>query len=257
MDKKSTLIYILTLSVLSTGCSNKKCVGSTAHKGLYNAITCNYEHNIQALEVKLDGKTLERNQLFHNYQRLIAKTTNKQDKINQLDQEIQLIENEMESVLSIVNNIKNKETSVNAMAVLKLKSKLKSLNMNILNKSTFFDIDDALYTNKKLLVASDKPKYIEGYNKNVLKDKVYAEAYNKNLLKETKYAEAFEKNPKETFARAYQKDIEKDKKIRTALSSKIKNIQNALSGSTISSNQDSITKLMEEIKKYKNSLKQS
>ena len=271
MEHKSTLVYILTLSILSTGCSSKKCVGPTAHKGLYNAITCNYDNNIQELAVKLDGKALERNQLFHNYQRLIAQTTNKKDKINQLDKEIQLIENEMESVLKIVSNIKNKQTSINAIAVLKLKAKLKSLNMNILNKSTFFDIDDALYTNKKLLVASDKPKYVEGYDKNVLKNKVYAgaydknvlknrvyaEAYNKNLLKEAKYAEAFEKKPKEAFAKAYQKDIEKDKKIRIALSSKIKNIQSSLSSTNLSSNQDSITKLMEEIKKYKNSLKKS
>ena len=267
----TTLLYLLALSLLSTGCANKKCAGSNAHKGLYNALTCNYEESIQELQVNLDSKTIKRNRLFHNYQRLIAKTTNQQDKINQLEQEITLIDNDIASFETLFNNVKNSKN--NTLAVLKLKSKLKKLNMDILNKSTFFDIDDALFTNKKLLVDSDKKRYAEAYNNNALSDKKYAQAYNQDLLKDKKYAMAYHQNLLEdkkyaqaynknllkdkTFAQAYKRDIEKDKTIRLSLSSKISNIKKSLSSDNLASSEEKINNLIENIKKYNNSLKRS
>jgi len=112
MKKNSTLLYILTLTILSTGCSNKKCTGPNAHDGLYNALTCDYDNNIQVLALKLDTKTLERNQLFHNYQRLIAQVTNKQSQIKQLEEEILLIENDMKSVLTLMLTNQSEDISL-------------------------------------------------------------------------------------------------------------------------------------------------
>jgi len=283
MKKKLIPISIIIASILSTGCSTKKCVGEDAHKGLYNALTCNYEDNIQKLEVHLNEKTIKRNKLFHNYQRLIAQTTNKQERIHQLEQEILTIDQSINSIESLFRNLKG--SKVNALSILKFKSKLKQLNMDILNKSTFFDIDDALFTNKKLLVSSDKQlyaqaynsnslkdkkyamaynkdllkdkKYAQAYNKDLLKDKKYAQAYNKDLLKDKKYAQAYSKDPNKTFANAYKKDIEQDKKLRLSLSTQIKNISNSLSSSTLVASEKAINNLIEKIKSYSNSLKKS
>jgi hypothetical protein len=284
MRKRTTILYLLMASILSTGCSSKKkCVGENVHKGLFNALTCDYDSNIQELEVSLNSKTIERNQLFHNYQRLIAKTTNKQANINQLDQEIIAIDESILSIEGLVNNMK--ESKSNALNVLKLKSRLKKLNMNILNKSTFFDIDDALFTNKKLLVSSDKQvyakaytkdlledkkyarayskdllkdtKYVNAYDKNLLKEQKYAQAYNKDLLKDKKYAQAYQKNLNKTFAKAYQKEIEQDKKLRHSLSAQIETISNSLNSNNLSASQASINNLIEKIKNYNNSSKKS
>ena len=269
METKSTLVYIIMASILSTGCSNKKCIGEDAHEGLYNALTCNYDDNIQKLEVNLNEKAIKRNQLFHNYQRLIAQTTNKQERIDQVEQEILTIDQSINSIESLFKNLK--ASNVNALSILKFKSKLKQLNMDILNKSTFFDIDDALFTNKKLIVSSDKQvyaqaynsnslkdkKYAMAYNKDLLKDKKYAQAYNKDLLKDKKYAQAYIKEPNKTFARAYKKDIEQDKKLRLSLSTQIKNISRSLSSSTLVASEKAINNLIENIKSYSNSLKKS
>ena len=267
----STLLYLLTLSILSTGCSTKKCAGPNAHKGLYNALTCNYEESIQELQVDLNSKTIKRNRLFHNYQRLIATTTNKQNKINKLEEEISLIDQDITSFETLFNSVKDSKNS--ALSILRLKAKLKKLNMDILNKSTFFDIEDALFTNKKLLVNSDKQRYAEAYNNNSLSDKKYAQAYNQDLLKDKNYAMAYHQNLLEdkkyaqaynnnllkdkTFVQAYKKDIEKDRAIRLSLSSKIKTIKESLSSENISSSEQMINSLIENIKKYNNSLKRS
>jgi hypothetical protein len=256
-------------SILSTGCSSKKCAGDNAHKGLYNALTCNYDENIHKLEVNLNAKTIKRNQLFHNYQRPIAKTTNKQENINKLEQEISAIDQSIRSIESLFTKLKSSKG--NALSILKFKSKLKQLNMNILNKSTFFDIDDALFTNKKLIVSSDKQvyaqaynnnslkdkKYAQAYNQDLLKDKKYAQAYNKDLLKDKKYAQAYTKDPKKTFASAYQKDIEQDKKLRLSLSAQIEKVSNYLTSSNFSTSEKTINSLIEKIKSYNNSLKKS
>lgn len=271
MKKNSTLFYVLAISILSSGCSNKKCVEVNAHEGLYNALTCNYDSNIQELEVQINAKMLIRNKLFHNYQRLIAQTTNKQDKINQLNQDIHLIENDINSILTLVNNIKTQKATVSSIDILKLKTRLKKLNMNILNKSTFFDVEDALYTNKKLLVASDKQIYAQAYDKNLLEnktyaqtydknlleDKKYAQAYNKNLLEDKKYAQAYDKLPSKTFSIAYKKDIVQDKQIRTSFSSRINHIKNSITTDNLSASKSSLISLVNDIEKYKNSLKES
>ena len=283
MKTKSTLLYIIMASILSTGCSSKKCDGDNIHKGLYNALTCNYDENIHELEVNLNAKTIKRNQLFHNYQRLIAKTTNKQENINKLEQEILAIDQSIHSIESLFSKVKSSKG--NALSILKFKSKLKQLNMNILNKSTFFDIDDALFTNKELISNSDKQvyaqaynnnslkdkkyaqaynqdllkdkKYAQAYNQDLLKDKKYAQAYNKDLLKDKQYAQAYTKNPNKTFANAYKKDIEQDKRLRLSLSAQIKNISNSLSSSNFSASEKNINSLIEKIKNYSNSLKKS
>jgi len=269
MKTKSTLLYIITASILSTGCSSKKCVGEEAHKGLYNALTCNYDENIHSLKSTLNAKTIKRNRLFHNYQRLIAQTTNKQENINKLEQEILAIDHSIRSTEQLFHQIK--QSKANALTVMKFKSKLKQLNMNILNKSTFFDIDDALFTNKKLISSSDKQvyaqaynnnslkdkKYAQAYNKDLLEDKKYAQAYNKDLLKDKKYAQAYSKDPNKTFAIAYKKDIEHDKKLRLTLSAQIEKISNSLNSTNFSSSEQNIQSLMEQIKNYNNSLKKS
>lgn len=257
MKKNSTLFYVLAISILSSGCSNKKCVEVNAHEGLYNALTCNYDSNIQELEVQINAKMLIRNKLFHNYQRLIAQTTNKQDKINQLNQDIHLIENDINSILTLVNNIKTQKATVSSIDILKLKTRLKKLNMNILNKSTFFDVEDALYTNKKLLVASDKQIYAQAYDKNLLENKTYAQTYDKNLLEDKKYAQVYDKFPSKTFSIAYKKDIVQDKQIRTSFSSRINHIKNSITTDNLSASKSSLISLVNDIEKYKNSLKES
>ena len=258
-------------------------MGKNAHDGLYNALTCNYEDNIQILELSLNTKTIERNQLFHNYQQLIAKTTHKEEIIHELNQEISTITNSITNIQKLLVTVQN--SKVQALSILKLKTKLKQLNLDILNKSTFFDVEDALFTNQKLVVKSDTQKYAKAYHQNLLKDKAYkesyskdlledkayAEAYNKNLLKDKKYAQAYTKNllenkayaqayklsPNSTFEKAYKKDIEKDKKIRLTFSAQIEKVQSSLTNDNLSNSINTISSLIKNIKIYTNSITKS
>ena len=284
MKNNLIISYILTLSLLYSGCSNKrKCIDKNSHDGLYNALTCDYQANIEKLEFTLSEKIIIKTQLFYNYQRLIAEVTNKQERINVLNQEILNIDKEINAIQLLVQSVHKSE--IKGLTVLKLKSRLRQLNMNILNKSTFFDIKDALFTNKKLLVSNDKQKYAQAYDKNLLNNKEYALAYNKDLLKDQKYAQAYDKNllskqkyaqayhknllqdkkyaqayneaPNVTFTKAYNTDIDQDKKLRESFSSQIESIRNSLNSANLSASEKNIESLMKNIEKYNNSQKKS
>jgi len=282
MKKQTIVLSLVSLAIISTGCSNKKCVGENSHDGLYNALTCNYEENIEVLELSLNEKVLERNKLFHNYQRLISQTTNKQHIITKLNQEISSITG---NITSIQNLIKNAETSkASALTILRLKTELKKLNMDILNKSTFFDVEDALFSNQKLLVNTDTLQYAEGYKTNLLKDEKYKESYNKDLLKNKrykeayhqnllqnkkyaqayhqnllsnqKYAQAYKESPTTAFTQAYKKDIAQDKILRESLSKQIEKVQQTLTSTNnaLPNSKKQLNDLIKNIKLYTDTL---
>lgn len=272
MYKKSLLLSsFITLTLITTGCSNRKCVGPQAHNGLYNALTCDYDANIVELKIELDQKTLERNKLFHEYQRLIAEVTNQTEKLNNLNKEVKLIEDDISSIETLLTNIKNKNGKGTLLTVAKLKSKLKRLNHDILNKSTFFDLEDAEYTNQEFTKSKDITKYKAAYSNNALKNQKYAAnydannlnkqtyslAYNNNLLKDKKYAANYNTNPKVAFASAYEHDIQNDKNIRLSLSSKIKTLNDSITTNNIESSIASINALINETKQYKDSIQSS
>jgi hypothetical protein len=262
---------IVGFSILSTGCASKKCVGKEAHEGLMNALMCNYDLNIQELTLKLDEKTLERNRLFNNFQRLIAKVTNKKGVINQLDQEIKTVDGDLTAINQLVQKMNNNSSNTSAITIVKLKQKLKKLNMDILNKSTFFDLEDAEFTKNELLTKDDlsnekyarayientsNEKYAKAYNENTSNEK-YAKAYNENTSKE-KYAKAYKENiAKERFAKAYNEDIEKNREIKVALANKIKNLSDSINSSNIKESKATLASILKDAQRYNNSLKSS
>ena len=223
MKNHSTLFYCLSLSLLVTGCANKKCVGEDKHDGLFNALTCDYESDIIALQSTLDNKTLERNRLFHNYQRLIAKTLNKQGKIDALNQNIQEIEQNMNAVSALFQKVKSAES--NPIDLLKLKQKLRTLNNTLVKKAIYFEVKDAVATKKKLTVTHKKNSYIE----------------------------ASKKTPHQDFSQMYQEDINKDKEIKLSLSSDISNISTKLNGTNIAQMENEFKQLMVKLEKYNQS----
>lgn len=249
---------IVGFSILSTGCASKKCVGKEAHEGLMNALMCNYDLNIQELTLKLDEKTLERNRLFNNFQRLIAKVTNKKGVINQLDQEIKTVDGDLTAINQLVQKMNNNSSNTSAITIVKLKQKLKKLNMDILNKSTFFDLEDAEFTKNELLTKDDlsNEKYARAYIENTSNEK-YAKAYNENTSNE-KYAKAYKENiAKERFAKAYNEDIEKNREIKVALANKIKNLSDSINSSNIKESKATLASILKDAQRYNNSLKSS
>ena len=259
MKTELTIIAtILGFSILSTGCSSKKCIGKGSHDGLINALTCNYDLNIQELTLKLDEKTLERNRLFNDFQRLIAKVTNKNGAISQLDQEIKTVDGDLTSINQLVQTMNKNSSTTSAISILKLKQKLKKLNMDILNKSTFFDLEDAEFTKNELLTKDDlsNEKYAKAYIENASNEK-YAKAYNENTSNE-QFAKAYKENvAKERFAKAYNEDIEKNREIKVALSNKIKSLSNSINSSNIKESKASLASILKDAQRYNNSLKSS
>jgi septal ring factor EnvC (AmiA/AmiB activator) len=228
-------------------------VGPQAHSGLYNALTCDYKASIADLKIELNNKTLERNKLFHEYQRLIAQVTNQTEKLNRLNHEVKLIEDDISSIEMLLTKVKNKNAKGSLLTVSKLKSKLNKLNHDILNKSTFFDLDDAEFTSKKLLENNDNIKYASTNQNNASKYKQYV-ATNQNDA--SKYKQYVATNQNE-FKQAYTKDLKQDKDIRVLLSSKIKTLHNAITSDNITTSTATIDTLINEIKQYKDSIKSS
>jgi len=272
MKRELTIVAtILGFSILSTGCASKKCVGEGAHDGLINAVMCNYDLNIQELTLKLDQKTLERNKLFNEFQRLIAKVTKKNGVIEKLDQEIKTVDGDLSSINNLVATMNKNGSTTSAITILKLKKRLNKLNMDILNKSTFFDLEDAEFTKNELLtkddlssktyakVYTDKPskeKYARAYIENTSKEQ-YAKAYTGDSSNE-KYAKIYnEKTAKERFAKAYSEDIEKNQEIKVALANKIKKISNSINSSNIEESKASLASILKDAQQYNNSLKSS
>jgi len=283
MKKDLTLLTILGISILWTGCAQKRCVGPGAYDGLINAVTCDYEQNIKELQTKLNKKTLHRIKLFHEFQRLIAIKTGKTKKLEQLKAEIEQIENDLNPIKDILTKVDDIKYQANPLDIIKLKQRLSSLNMDILNKSTFFSVADASFTNQKLLASTDTTTYAKN-NTSAIGDVKYAknnttslsseryaknnnsvisgEKYAKNnssAISNEKYAKAYNQDSLtgEKFAKAYQNDIDTDRQIRLSLSKKIKDISNTINSSNIKESKSALNSLMSDIENYKNSLKKS
>ena len=235
-------ISILVVSLLWVGCSSKKC-GPNDYDGLFNAILCDYEGMNKDRKQELYTKTLEKNKLFHKFQMLIALVTKKEEKLTALQEQISEIEND----LSVVNNLLSKvnKNKVNSNTIVQLKKRLKKMNRNILNQSTFFSVEDASYANVKLLENSDKQKFAKAYGQENTDKLKYAQAYNKKSLDGTK------------FAKAYNQDMENSKKIKIALSQKISKLSDVIDSENISSKKTLLTELMSDVENYKNTIKGS
>ena len=235
-------ISILVVSFLWLGCSSKKC-GSNDYDGLFNAILCDYEGMHKGIKEELYTKTLERNKLFHKFQILIALVTKKEEKLTALQEQTLEIENDLSVVNNLLSSVNN--NNVNSNTIVQLKKRLKKLNRNILNQSTFFSVEDASYTNVKLLENSDKQKFAKAYGQENKEKLKYAQAYNKENLDGTK------------FAKAYNQDIENNKKLKVALSQKISRLSDAIDSKNISSKKNLLAELMSDVENYKESIKGS
>ena len=270
MKKKLTILTLISTSLFWTGCAKKRCIGPGSHDGLINALTCDYNQNIKELKSKLDEKSLHRSKLFHEFQRLIAIKTGKTEQLDQLKAEIAQIESDLNPAKALLSKIDNIKYQANPLDIVRLKQRLSSLNMNILNKSTFFSVKDATLTNIKLLEDMDRQHYVKSNTSAVAGEKyaknnttsLSGEHYAKNnssAIASERYAKAYNGDSLKgkKFAKAYQNDIDNDRKIRLSLSKKLKNLSNSIDSSNIKSSSGALSSLMNDIENYKNSLKQS
>jgi len=240
MVKKISILVVVSL--LWVGCASKKC-GPDDYDGVVNALLCDYDAMHEERKQELYSKTLERNKLFYKFQSLISIITGKTEELNALQEQILGIENDLSSIDALLAKLDSKR--VDSSTITQLKKHLKKMNRDILNKSTFFSVADASYTNMKLLENSDKQKFAKAYSNDKTDNLKYAKAYNNKNLNGVKFAEA------------YIEDIENSKKIKIALSKKIDKLSDSINSENISDKKSLLAELMVDVENYKDSIKGS
>ena len=96
----------LLLTLLLNGCHQRKCLDKNAYNGIYNALTCDYEGQIEELEGNITQHELKKNEEQKTYLELL-------DEVNQQEKEVEEYKSTIQELDTLINEIDNNLNNIN------------------------------------------------------------------------------------------------------------------------------------------------
>jgi len=170
------IILILTSSILLfNGCNKRECLSKESYNGIYNALTCNYQKQIDKLEESISNEELVKSKQFMEYQELLAESSHREEELNRYKEKIETIEN---LIAEIKLNLKKLDTNKDTQPLLyKIRHQVISMRSKI-------EIQQPIFYQSDIRVAQENNRdYNKKYQKNSQTQKKIEKKLTKSIEK--------------------------------------------------------------------------